>query len=110
MMGTVPWSRSLLPSGMSLLGPVLLANAVVTLEPLSREHAEPLWCAASLGRESYRLTSVPASRDAVSAYIELALSDQARGASIPFVSRDSRTGDVVGSTRLLNLERWTRCQ
>jgi RimJ/RimL family protein N-acetyltransferase len=92
---------------MSALGPVLLADAVVTLEPLSREHAEALSRAASLGRETYHLTTVPASLDAMRAYIELALSDQARGASIPFVSRDSRTGDVVGSTRFLNLERWT---
>jgi RimJ/RimL family protein N-acetyltransferase len=89
------------------LRPVTLTDSVVALEPLSSQHAEPLWQAASLRRETYGLTSVPSSLEATRVYIELALAELTRGASVPFVTRDARTGRVVGSTRFMNLERWT---
>jgi RimJ/RimL family protein N-acetyltransferase len=39
-------------------------------------------------------------------YIDVGLADHARGVSVPFVTCDSRTGRVVGSTRFMNIERW----
>jgi RimJ/RimL family protein N-acetyltransferase len=86
--------------------PQRLADDVVCLEPLAMEHADPLWRAASLARHSYVLTRVPASADAMRAHVELALAEQEKGVSIPFVTKDA-TGRVVGSTRFMNIERWT---
>jgi RimJ/RimL family protein N-acetyltransferase len=85
---------------------VTLEDAVVRLEPLSLVHVEPLWGAAER-RETFSLTSVPASVDAMRAYVEVARAEQARGVSVPFATRDARTGRVVGSTRFMNIERWT---
>lgn len=87
--------------------PVTLADDVVVLEPMSLDHAEGLLAAASARRGTYGLTLVPASAEAMRAYIELGLSDQARGVSIPFVTRDARTRRVLGSTRFMNIEHWT---
>jgi RimJ/RimL family protein N-acetyltransferase len=87
--------------------PQRLADDVVCLEPLAMEHADPLWRAASLARDSYVLTRVPATAQAMRAHVELALAEQEKGASIPFVTKDATTGRVVGSTRFMNIERWT---
>jgi RimJ/RimL family protein N-acetyltransferase len=40
------------------------------------------------------------------AWVETALRDQAARRSLPFVTVDARTGEVVGSTRFLNIEFW----
>jgi RimJ/RimL family protein N-acetyltransferase len=89
------------------LRPVTLADEVVVLEPLSMEHAAGLLEAATARRDTYTLTLVPGTAEAMRAYLELALSEQARGASIPFVTRSAPTGRIVGSTRFMNIERWT---
>jgi len=89
------------------LRPILLSDDVVALEPLSMDHAAGLVQAASARRDTYTLTLVPASPEAMRAYVELALSDQARGVSIPFATRDAPTGRIVGSTRYMNIERWS---
>ena len=79
---------------------------MVTLRPLSPLDAEALWETCSAERETYSLTSVPASADAMRAYIDTALADQARGVALPFLTSDSETGRVVGSTRFMNIEHW----
>ena len=84
-----------------------LSDDVVVLEPLSVDHVSGLMQAASVGRDTYTLTLVPASPEAMRAHVELALSDQTRGVSIPFATRDAGTGRIVGSTRYMNIERWT---
>jgi N-acetyltransferase len=88
-------------------GPLRLADAVVSLEPLSTDHVDVLWQAASVARETYALTRVPGTFDSMRAYVESALSEQSGGLSIPFVTKDGATGRVVGSTRFMNIERWT---
>ncbi len=87
--------------------PAPLGDSIVMLEPLALAHVEPLWDAASGDRATYGLTLVPASLEAMRAYVEAHLADQARGTSLPFATRDARTGRVVGSTRFMNIERWT---
>src|ERR1019366_190540 len=77
---------------------VTLSDAVVVLEPMALDHADGLLQAASVRRDTYGLTLVPASAEAMRAYVELGLSDQARGVSIPFVTRDARTQRILGST------------
>lgn len=85
---------------------ISLADAVVSLEPLSIGDEDELLQVASGGRETYVLTRVPRTSAEVREYVEGALSEQARGLSVPFTTRDARTRRVVGSTRFLNIERW----
>jgi RimJ/RimL family protein N-acetyltransferase len=87
--------------------PVTLADDVVVLEPLSLDHADGLLEASSARRGTYGLTLVPATAEAMRSYVELGLSDQARGVSVPFVTRDAMTRRILGSTRFMNIERWT---
>lgn len=79
--------------------PVTLAGHGVALEPLSPDHAPALEAAARDG-ELWQLwfTSVPAPGE-TAAYIEAALAGQAAGVMLPFVLRDTVSGEVVGSTR-----------
>jgi RimJ/RimL family protein N-acetyltransferase len=87
--------------------PIRLADAVVDLRPLAPEHAEPLFQAASVARETYVLTRVPATLDEMIAYVEWSLEERARGLSLPFATHDARSGRLVGTTRFMNIERWT---
>jgi N-acetyltransferase len=91
---------------MQPVAPIALADAIVALDPLTSEHAEPLLRAASVSRDTYGLTRVPATMEETRAYVALALDEQARGVSIPFATRDARTGRVIGSTRFMTIERW----
>jgi RimJ/RimL family protein N-acetyltransferase len=86
---------------------VHLADGVVSLEPLTLEDVSDLLAAATGARETYALTRVPGTLEAMRDYVEGALGEQARGLSVPFATRDARTGRAVGSTRFMNIERWT---
>ena len=87
--------------------PVTLADDVVRLEPLSTRHVGALHEAASLDRANYGLTLVPASLEAMSAYVDKLLAEETRGTTRPFATCNARTGRVVGSTRFMTIERWT---
>jgi RimJ/RimL family protein N-acetyltransferase len=77
---------------------VLEANGV-RLEPMSKEHREGLDQAAADGRlwELF-FTSVPAPGE-TDKYIDMALDGQKAGHMLPWVVRDMKTGDLLGSTR-----------
>jgi RimJ/RimL family protein N-acetyltransferase len=91
---------------MQPFGPVALADPVVALDPLGAGHEPALLRAASGSRDTYGLTRVPATAEETRAYVEVALDEQARGVSLPFATRDARTGRVVGSTRFMAIEHW----
>lgn len=81
----------------------VLAGRHVRLEPLQRDHAASLARAAADGALwSLAYTSVPREDDAA-AYVERALAMHAAGEALPFVVLDA-TGEVVGSTRLYQLD------
>jgi RimJ/RimL family protein N-acetyltransferase len=71
----------------------------VRLEPLSDTHTPELATAAADGKlwELF-FTSVPAPEE-TAAYVRVALEGQAAGHMLPWVVRDTTTGDIVGSTR-----------
>jgi RimJ/RimL family protein N-acetyltransferase len=84
-----------------------LSDDVVVLEPLSLDLAPALWEAASGPRDTFTLSRVPASLEETRAYIGLALAERDQGTSVPFATRDARSGRVIGTTRFMNIERWT---
>ena len=82
-----------------------LDGSIVALRPMRAEHAEALLQAALLDRSSYRYTTVPSTLNEAEDYVALALEEQAKGTVVPFVLTALDTGEVIGTSRFLNL-RW----
>lgn len=84
--------------------PVTLTGAHATLLPLERGHVDALADAAADG-ELWRLwyTSV-APPERMGAYVEAALAMRERQDAMPFVVRDNASGDIVGCTRMFNVD------
>jgi N-acetyltransferase len=89
-----------------MIEPVTLENTFVRLEPLSEAHISPLLEIAQRAPEAYTLTSVPPTLEGMTAYVNTAMGARASGRALPFATVDQRSGRVVGSTRLGNLEFW----
>ena len=85
--------------------PVVLEGKYVRLEPLSRAHHAAI-VAVGLDEELWRWIPDPVrtSQD-MTAYLEIALADQARGVSLPFAIVEKKSGQAIGSTRYANIER-----
>lgn len=78
--------------------PVTLEFNGVRLEPMAPSHAEDLARAARDGELwKIRVTSVPAPGEE-SGYIDAALAMREAGSRLPFVVRELRSGDIIGST------------
>ena len=85
------------------VGPVVLEGRLVRLEPLTLGHAGPL-AEAGADPSIFRwFAGRPGPPGGFRAWIEQALDEQARGASLPFATIDAESGRVVGSTRFLNI-------
>jgi RimJ/RimL family protein N-acetyltransferase len=84
---------------MITLGPIVLEDNGVRLEPMTDAHHEALSLAAADG-ELWNLwvTAVP-EPGGMPAYIATALKGQRDGHMLPWVVRDRTTGTIVGSTR-----------
>ncbi|MFN7992095.1 MAG: GNAT family protein [Bryobacteraceae bacterium] len=85
--------------------PLTLEGRSVRLEPLSLDHLPGL-CQVGLDEELWRWTPnfvrTPAD---LKAYVEGALRGQADGSVLPFATVELATGQVIGSTRYLNIDR-----
>lgn len=84
---------------MITLHPLTLERDGIRLEPLALAHGPQIAEAVNDG-ELWKLwfTSVPAPKD-VPAWLEAALSGQARGTMLPWAVRDVESGKIIGSTR-----------
>ena len=79
--------------------PATLEGHGVRLEPLSAEHEKGLAEAAKDGKLwELWFTSVP-EPEKTRAYIDTALQGQKDGHMLPWVVRDARSGEILGSTR-----------
>jgi N-acetyltransferase len=79
--------------------PATLEGHGVRLEPLSAEHEKGLAEAAKDGKLwELWFTSVP-EPEKTRAYIDTALQGQRDGHMLPWVVRDAKSGDILGSTR-----------
>src|SRR5690349_44725 len=85
---------------------VVLQGDIVVLEPLEFGHGGPLLAAASADRSTFAFTRVPGDAAAMEAYVSAALDEERAGAALPFAVRLRPSGEVVGSTRFMDIERW----
>ena len=85
------------------LTPVTLSGTHVRLEPLSLDHV-PALARAGLHPELWRLQPAPIATEAdMFAYVAAALDDQQRGLSLPFAVVRQGDGEIIGSTRYMDI-------
>ncbi|MFD2371483.1 GNAT family N-acetyltransferase [Brevibacillus sp. GCM10020057] len=90
------------------IAPVTLQGKHVRLEPLRREHAEGLWEAGRYEEIwTYMTTQIKVPADART-FIEAAMKKEAEGTELPFAILSQADGQVIGSTRFLNISRSDR--
>jgi RimJ/RimL family protein N-acetyltransferase len=80
-----------------------LEGSIVVLEPLAREHADELWAAAQAPEIWDWLAHVGSSREYFDRWLELTLEAAAAGTEGPFTTRAAGSGEVIGSSRFLNV-------
>ena len=86
------------------IGPVTLEGQYVRLEPLTMQHHAALWAIAQ-DAELWRWTAADVrTPEDLRAYMEYALSEQAAGRALPFVTIACSAGQIVGSTRFGNID------
>jgi RimJ/RimL family protein N-acetyltransferase len=83
--------------------PVTLAGRHVRLEPLALAHVSAL-ARVGLVPELWRLQPAPIeTEDDMRRYVQAALEDQERGLSLPFAMVEPASGQVIGSTRYMDI-------
>src|SRR5438132_12094219 len=86
------------------LEPVTLTGDHVRLEPLAPTHHEAL-CAIGLDPELWELVSYRVTTPAdMAAYIQSGLEAHAAGSALPFATVHVPSGQVIGSTRYMNID------
>ena len=91
-----------------ILTPVTLEGRHVRLEPLAKTHLAAL-CAIGLDPELWELIPYRvATPEDMAAYIQTALDHQAAGSALPFATVHAPTGQAIGSTRYMNIDRTNR--
>src|ERR1700742_2629280 len=76
--------------------PVVLEGEHVRLEPLALSHLDGL-CEIGIVEELWRwIPTQVTTREQMKAYIELALTERANGASMPFAQIERASGRVIG--------------
>ncbi len=101
---------NLAASPLQIVMPVTLEGSTVRLEPIRREHAEIFWEIAKDSLEDifqwipYRVKT----REDFQRLVEKIFQEQERGESVAFATVDRRSGQVIGSTRFMNIDRANR--
>ena len=103
-------AMSLTATPIRIEGPVTLEGSVVRLEPIRRKHAELFWQVAKDALDDifqwipYRMKTL----EDFEHLTEKALGEQERGDSIVFATVERASGNVIGSTRFMNIDRANR--
>ena len=95
---------------LNIVVPLTLEGSVVRLEPLRLEHAELFWDIAKNDLEDI-FRWIPYSmrtRDDFRKLIDKALQEQERGESVVFATVERKSGQTIGSTRFMNIDRANR--
>jgi N-acetyltransferase len=80
-----------------------LEGSIVTLEPLSEEHADGLWEAARHPEIWAWLAHIGESREYFDKWFRMSLDAARSGGEGPFATRDRRDSRLIGSSRYLNV-------
>jgi RimJ/RimL family protein N-acetyltransferase len=83
-----------------------LTGKHIRLEALEARHLDGLVAAAAQDPSLYQWSPVPQGIDQATIYIESALASRDAGKAVPFAIVRVSDGEVVGSTRFFDLERW----
>ena len=93
-----------------IVTPVTLEGSAVRLEPIRREHAEIFWQVAKDSLDDifqwipYRMQT----REDFQHLVEKIFDEQERGESVAFATIERSSGQVIGSTRFMNIDRVNR--
>jgi RimJ/RimL family protein N-acetyltransferase len=90
--------------------PLTLEGSFVRLDPVRREHAELFWEVSKADLEDI-FRWIPYSmktREDFERLVQKAFAEQERGESIVFATVERASGQVVGSTRFMNIDRANR--
>ncbi|HEY8293708.1 MAG TPA: GNAT family protein [Micrococcaceae bacterium] len=90
---------------MTLIAPVTLRGAAVTLEPLSAEHHDGLVEAAADGELWNLWYTVVPRPEGMAAEIDRRLGLQAAGEMVPFTTRRNSDGRIIGMTTYCGIDR-----
>ncbi|MGC1463862.1 MAG: GNAT family protein [Terracidiphilus sp.] len=85
---------------------VTLSGKFVRLEPLDRGHLDGLVAAAAVDPSLYQWSLVPQGKAGAARYIDTALAGRSAGRVLPFATIRLSDGQVIGSTRFFNFDRW----
>jgi len=101
---------SLVVSPLEIIVPVTLEGSVVRLEPIRREHAELFWDVAKndLGDIFRWIPYAMKTREDFQTLIDKAFAEQGRGESVVFATVERTSGQTIGSTRFMNIDRANR--
>ena len=85
---------------------LVLEGRHVRLEPLGLRHVDALAAASAVDPSLYQWSAVPVGLAATRKYVETAIAWQEAGTAVPFAVVRRADGEVIGSTRFFDLERW----
>jgi N-acetyltransferase len=90
--------------------PLTLEGSVVRLEPIREAHAETLWEVAKADVEDiFRwIPYAVRTREDFTKLVAKALDEQRRGESVVFATVERSSGQAIGSTRFMNIDRGNR--
>lgn len=97
-------------SVMNIVTSITLEGSLVRLEPIRHEHAGIFWQIAKADLDAifqwipYRIQT----REDFQRLVEKAFEEQEAGQSVVFATVERRTGQVIGSTRFMNIDRTNR--
>src|SRR5581483_2436836 len=94
-------------ASLNIVTPLTLEGSVVRLEPVCREHCAHFWEAAKGNLDSI-FQWIPYSmetREDFERFMARMLEEEKRGESVPFATVERNSGQVIGSTRFMNIDR-----
>ena len=101
---------SLALSPLNIVTPLTLEGSVVRLEPVRHEHADLFWHAAQDALDDL-FRWIPYSMktpEDFQRFVAKAFEEQERGESVVFATVERSSGQVIGSTRFMNIDRANR--
>ncbi len=102
-MSNAPWT-------LEITTPLTLEGSVVRLEPIRPDHAQLFWQVSRDALDDifrwipYRMKTP----EDIRLVVEKALAEQQRGESVVFATVERGSGQVIGSTRFMNIDRANR--